>query len=225
MQKTLRNLSAISVLFLLSLSTLGAKEFRVLSLDNSIPYKELEMFDYAKSEVIKVLIHDRYASPKYKVPTSNIVNLYEKFPLDGSEAQPVLKMNFTGQSNDSLILLKNDPEEENQLKHKFIDCDRKTLSGGSLLVINMCKNTIMAKFGEQVERFPAKKTRTINLIDTEAEEVKPFSGLVKFAGPLNGQLDFFVSTLWYIPTSLRQIIILSENQERAKYELRKVNLH
>ena len=88
MQKTLRNLSAISVLFLLSLSALGAKEFRVLSLDNTTSYKELEMFDYAKSEVIKVLIHDKYASPKYKVPTSNVVNLYEKFPIDGSEAQP-----------------------------------------------------------------------------------------------------------------------------------------
>ena len=105
----------------------------------------------------------------------------KNFPLMGQKRNRV-KNEFYRQSNDSLILLKNDPKEENQLKHKFIECDTKTLPGGSLLVINMCKNTIMAKFGEQVERFPAKNTRLINLIDTEAEELKPFSGLLNLRG-------------------------------------------
>ena len=52
----------------------------------------------------------------------------------------------------------------------------------------------MAKFGEQVVRFP-QNSKFVQLIDSKDENSAPFSGVVKFAGPLNGQLDHFVSTL------------------------------
>ena len=225
MKIIIKKLSIITVLITLCCNFLDAKTFRILALSDDIGYKELETYDYENSKIIKIPISERYASPTFKVPPNGVVTLYEKFPLEGEISDPILKLNFLGQSNETLILLNKDPKDESKIKHKFIDSSKKVLPGGSLLVINSCKNTIMAKFGEQVERFPAKNTRLVNLIDTKAEDVKPFSGLVKFAGPLNGQLDFFVSTMWYIPSSLRQIIILSENQERGKYELRKVNLH
>ena len=217
---------SLCILLLFSaLCSLNAKEFRVLALSDISQYSELEMFDFEASEVIKVPINNKHASPKFEVPSNNVVKLYEKYPLDGAEVSPVLSMNFSGQSKDTLILLRNDPENENILKHKFIDCSPKSFPGGSLLVINSCTNPIMAKFGEKVVRFPPKNTKFVQLIDSDDDEAAPFSGIVKFAGPLNGQLDHFVSTLWYLPSTLKQIIILNQNRELGRYELRKVNIY
>ncbi|MFL2843093.1 MAG: hypothetical protein ACJ0BQ_01935 [Coraliomargaritaceae bacterium] len=123
------------------------------------------MFDFEANEVIKIPISKKYASPKFKVPSNNIVKLYEKYPLDGTEVSPVLSMSFSGQSQgDTLILLRNDPENENILKHKFIDCSPKSFPGGSLLVINSCTKPIMAKFGEKLYDFLQKILNLSNLL-------------------------------------------------------------
>ena len=223
-QNSIKQLIGLLFLFF-TLCSLSAKEFRVLALNDIPEFNELEMFDFQTNEVVKIPISKKYASSKFKVPSNNTVKLYEKYPLDGTEVSPVLSMNFSGQSNDTLILLRSDSNKEKSLKHKFIDCSAKSFPGGSLLVINSCKNPIMAKFGEQVVRFPPKNSKFVQLIDSKDENSAPFSGVVKFAGPLNGQLDHFVSTLWYIPNTLKQLVVLSQNQELSRYELRKINIY
>lgn len=224
MNRTLTYIHNIFFSVLLSVCSLNAKEFRILALDET-PFRTLETFDFSTSQVVQVPISTKHASPKFKVPSNNTVQLYEKYPIDGSEVAPVLSLNFNGQSEDTLILLKNDPADSSKLKCRLVDCSPKSFPGGSILVINTCKKSIIAKFKDKIQKFPAKNSKYVQLVDPEDSEGNPFSGPVKFAGPLNGKLEHFVSTIWYIPSSLKQVIILSENRQKGRYELKKVNIY
>ena len=79
---------SLCILFLFSaLCTLNAKEFRVLALSDIAQYSELEMFDFEASEVIKVPINKKHASPSLKFPqtmwsnsTKNTRLMVQKYP-------------------------------------------------------------------------------------------------------------------------------------------------
>ena len=89
---------------------LSAKKFRVIALNDIPEFKELEMFDFQTNDCQNLLARSTHP-PSLKYPQTIPLNS-TKNTLDGTEVSPVLSMNFYGQSNDTLILLRSDSNEE-----------------------------------------------------------------------------------------------------------------
>ncbi len=189
-------------LMLLGLSLVRAAEFRVLGLEQ---LKGLHTLEYVTADgVQQVPVSTAYISNAYPIPASGVVAFYDKAPVQDEVKAPLFTVEFPSSGGNKIVLLRGDAGGRTY-RYGLIDDSSRGFPTGSAFFINFMQAPVMVKLGTNVIRLDAGSREVVPVVEQRAE---PFRGGVKFATEINGEMQIFSQSSWYLLPSMKIFCII-----------------
>lgn len=209
-----------SLLFLLPYG-LDAKTFTIISLN------DFEKFDHIKfqdeSATQKITVRKYSPNRSFLVPENNIIYFYGlKYDTGAYTRKPVLRISFADQEGDSIVFLRSDKDDPENIKYEFLKNDSVSFPILSTMIFNFSDQQVIAKIGSEIINLPPKSQKLYPLPKNERGS---FSEKVFFASrKKNNSIDYFYGSFWRVPSVNKTLCIIDYNTETDTHKLTEILL-
>ena len=213
--------SFLYILIYFICSTILAKEFKIISLDNFGGINQIKFQDESATQ--RVTIKKYYPNRSFPVPKDNLIHFYGIDSDTGaSSRKPLLRISFENQEVDSIVFLEIDKNNPSIINYEFLDNDPVSFPLLSTLIINFSEKQIIAKIGEEIISLPPNSRKLIPLPKNERGS---FSEKVTFASQKTDRsIDYFYSSFWRVPIGHKTLCIIDFIPKSDTHELTKILL-
>jgi len=208
-----------NVVLYLICSSISAKEFKLISLDNFGKIDTITFRDESATQ--KLTIRKFYPNRSFPIPKNKLIHFYGLNPDNGlSSKKPLFKISFHGIDKDIIIFLKRDKINPEKIIYEFVDNDFTSFPLISTLLFNLSENKIIAKIdGNIIKILPHSK----KLIQLSKNANGSFSGKAVFANQREDKsINYFYSSHWRIPSGHKTISLIHKNEESGRIELTEI---
>lgn len=210
-------------LILLSVFSLEAKHFRIMTLTDTNGIRNLEFMDQGKIQ--KITLTKNYVTNRYTVPYSNVIHFYEEYPPLGTKVmpKPTLSINFPKNNSNTIVLLERSEDLKTPLKYDLIEDDPKKFPESTVIIYNKMDKPVLSKLGDMKIKIAPNQRKSVKL-ENKSDKTAPFNEKVVFATPKDGSIDFFYSTYWYVPNTQKLFCVITEDVQSGTHELSKISV-
>lgn len=221
--KSKTTLVGLIILFVVSIVSLEAKQFRIMTLTELNGIRNLEFLD--QGSVQKLTLTKSYVTNRFTVPYSNVIHFYEEYPPLGTKVMPdpTLSIKFPKNNNNTIVLLEGTGDPNKPIKYDFIEDSSKVFPESTLIIYNKMNKPVLSKLGDMKIKIDPNQRKSVKLTNKK-DALAPFNEKVVFATPQNNSIDFFYSTYWYVPTSQRLFCVITEDKQNGTHELSKITI-
>ena len=219
--KSLYNLACVFSLIQFSFTTLSAKEFKIISLDNFGEIEQIKFQDESATQ--KITIKKFYQNRSFPVPVDNLIHFYGINSETGAYSKkPLLRISFADQEGDSIILLRSDKDDPENIKYEFLKNDTDSFPILSTMILNLSDKQVIAKIGGEIIKLLPNSQKLFPLPENERGS---FSDKVFFAArKKNNSIDYFYGSYWRVPSGRKTLCIIDYDKESDSHKLREILL-
>ena len=202
-------------------STLIAKEFTVISLDDFSTIEAIKFQDQSASQTLS--LRKYYPNRSFPVPENNLIHFYGIHSDTGaSSKRPVLRLSFDEQDDDIIVFLKQDLNDMGKINTQFLKNDVSGFPPLSTMIINLSNHEIVTQLGDKIIRIHAKSRK---LIPLPPDERGLFSSKVFFAKRENDKsINYFFISHWRILADSKMLCIIEESDQLDSRNLIEISL-
>ena len=210
-------------LFIFSIFSVEAKEFRIMTLTDTNGIRNLEFMNQGKIQ--KLTLTKNYITNRFTVPMSNVIYFYEEYPPMGTKVmpEPTLTIKFPKNNNNIIVLIESSEDLKTPLKYEFIEDNPKNFPESTVIIYNKMNKPVLSKLDDTKIKISPNQRKSVKLSNKE-DDSAPFNGKVVFAAPKDGGIDFFYSTYWYVPKSQKLFCVITEDKRNNTHELSKISV-
>ena len=211
----------IFCLFNLSPHILSSKEFKIISLDDFGPIKQIKFQDESATQ--KITIKKYYPNRSFPVPSDNLIHFYGINSDTGRfSRKPLLRISFEGNNEDTIIFLRRDEDNPEKIHHEFLKNDTSSFPLLSTILMNRSDKGVIAKLGNEIVKISPKSQKLYILPKNERGS---FSEKVVFAAlKKDNSIEYFYSSFWRVPAGHKTLSIIDYNFESDSYKLTEILL-
>ena len=211
-------------LFIFSIFSVEAKEFRIMTLTDTNGIRNLEFMNQGKIQ--KLTLTKNYITNRFTVPMSNVIYFYEEYPPMGTKVmpEPTLTIKFPKNNNNIIVLIESSEDLKTPLKYEFIEDNPKNFPESTVIIYNKMNKPVLSKLDDTKIKISPNQRKSVKLSNKE-DDSAPFNGKVVFAAPKDGGIDFFYSTYWYVPKSQKLFCVITEDKKNKTHELSKISVN
>lgn len=212
----------ILVISLISFSCLNisAKEFKIISLDDFGKIEQIKFQDESATQKITIKKYQKNRS--FRVPAHNIIHFYGINSDTGAYSRkPLLRISFADQKDDTIVFLRLDNSNPENIKYEFLKNDTNSFPILSTMFLNQSDKQVIAKLGGEIINLPPKSQKLYILPQNERGS---FSEKVVFAALKNDSIDYFYATFWRVPSGHKTLCIIDYDKETDSHKLTEILL-
>ena len=219
--KSLYNLLLVCSMIQFSYSILSAKEFKIISLDNFGKIEQIKFQDESATQ--KITIKKYYPNRSFRVPVHNLIHFYGINSETGAYSRkPLLRISFADQEGDSIVFLRSDKDDPENIKYEFLKNDTVSFPILSTMILNLSDKQVIAKIGGEIINLPPNSQKLFPLPKNERGS---FSEKVFFAArKKNNSIDYFYGSFWRVPSGHKTLCIIDYNTESDSHKLTEILL-
>jgi hypothetical protein len=202
-------------------STLIAKEFTIISLDDFGTIEAIKFQDESASQILS--LKQYYPNRSFPVPENNLIHFYGIHSDTGaSTKRPILRISFADQENDIIVFLRRDKDDPEKINTEFLINDVTSFPALSTMIINLSNNEVVAQLGDKIIKLPPNNRKLIPLSKNERGS---FSKKVLFAHQEKDQsINYFFISHWRITAGRKMLCIIKPDDELDSKSLKEILL-
>tara|TARA_B100001093_G_C26850967_1_gene1025115 strand:+ start:670 stop:1359 length:690 start_codon:yes stop_codon:yes gene_type:complete len=202
-------------------TTLTAREFTIISLDNFGKIEAIKFQDESASQTLSV--KQFYPNRSFPVPKNNLLHFYGINTDTGtSSKRPLFRISFNNQERDSIIFITRDEDDPEKINHEFMNNDSVSFPAVSCMILNLSNKKVVAKLGNDIIELQPNSRKLIPLSKNKRGS---FTDEVVFAAQnKNKSINYFFSSYWRITAGRKILCIIDANEKLDSNSLKEILL-
>jgi hypothetical protein len=196
---------------------LKAEDFTLISIENFELVKRLKFQNRFGPQ--SLYITKSYLNVPHPIPEGQLIHFYAVNPKTDLMSQiPLLRIEFETR-NDTIVLLKSNERNPNEISHEFLDNTEEKFPFTSVLIYNLSKKNVVGVFTDNLVKIPSNEKKLVTL---PKNQKGTFNGKVSFYARENDNEIYRVkSSSWRIKAKNKVLLVITDCFESNELKFQK----